>query len=79
MSQIYNLPKIGDVITKVWIYNRTGNDMFDEASECQIFLNGSEESEYRFVCNDIDELEDENVGIYELQEDGTYKQIEDWQ
>jgi hypothetical protein len=72
-----NIIKKGVFVTKVLVWNRTGNESYDESSECQITF--SDGSKIRYECDEVDVLVDQNIGIYELLEDGTYTQIEDWQ
>lgn len=69
--------KKGVTVTKVLVWNKTGNDANDDVSRCE--LKFSDGSSLSYECEDVDELEDEHKGIYKLMDDGTYKQIEDWE
>lgn len=67
--------KPGVSITKVLVWNRCGGED-DESSDCELTF--SDGTSVMYECDDVDELEKENEGIYELQPDGTYVQVEDW-
>ena len=69
--------KKGSVVVKTLIWNMVGNDEHDDISECELTFNDG--STIRYECDDITELENEHRGIYELLEDGTYTQVEDWE
>ncbi len=71
--------KKSSVVTKTLIWNRCGGngDSDDGISECELSFNDAPNIKY--ICDDIDELENEHIGIYELLEDGTYIQVEDWE
>lgn len=72
-----NVLKPGSTVVKTLIWNITENEVGFEVSECELtFHNGIV---IKYECKDIEELKDENVGIYELLIDGVYKQIEDWE
>ena len=53
------------VVVKSLIWNRTGDhlDIDDEASVCELTF--SDGSKITYVCEDVDELENEPKGIYE--------------
>jgi hypothetical protein len=69
--------KKGLTITKVLICNKIKNESGYDGSACQLTFNDG--SKITYECPDIDELENEHKGIYELLENGTYTQIEDWE
>ena len=69
--------KKGLTITKVRVWNKIESEAGYEVSLCELTF--SDGTKLRYECSDVYELEDKNMGIYELLEDGTYKQIEDWQ
>lgn len=69
--------KPGVIVTKVLIWNKVESDYHNEPSECELTF--SDGSVVNYGINDVDELEDQNKGIYELLPDGTYIQIEDWE
>lgn len=69
--------KRGLIITKVLIWNKVENSMGNECNVCKLTFNNG--STLKYECDFIEELEDENAGIYELQDDGTYIQIENWE
>lgn len=54
-----------------------GNEAHDDISECELTFNDG--STIMYECDDVAELENEHKGIYELLEDGTYLQVEDWE
>lgn len=64
-------------VTKVLVWNKVENEQGYDNTICEVvFDNGSKIS---YECADIEELEDENMGIYKLLEDGSYEQVEDWE
>jgi len=69
--------KKGLTVTKVLIWNNIENEAGYDVSECELTF--SDGTTLKYECNGVDELEDKNKGIYELLEDGTYVQIEDWE
>jgi len=69
--------KKGLTVTKVQVWNKIENEAREEVSKCELTF--SDGSQLMYECSDVDELKDENIGIYELLEDGTYIQIEDWE
>lgn len=77
IRKIMSVIKKGVTVTKVCIWNRIENEAGYEVSECELTF--SDGSKIKYECDDIDLLYNENVGIYELLDDGTYKQIEDWE
>ena len=72
-----NVIKKGVTVTKVLVWNKVENRCGDEVSECELTF--SDGSKLRYECDDVNELYNENVGIYELLDGGTYNQIEDWE
>ena len=72
-----NVIKKGLVVTKVLVWNKVENEDSYEVSECKLTF--SDGSTLNYECNDVDELENEHKGIYELLDDGTYIQVEDWE
>lgn len=67
----------GVLVTKVLVWNKVDSESGDEVSECQITF--SDGSFLNYECDDAPELENEHRGIYELLDDGTYLQLEDWE
>ena len=65
----------GSIVTKVLIWNKVNDD--NDLYQCELTFNCGSKLEYS--CDNVDVLENENKGIYELLEDGTYIQIEDWE
>lgn len=68
--------KKGLTVTKVLVWNRVGDEDCD-CSRCELTF--SDGSGLTYECEDVEELENENKGIYELLDDGTYLQVEDWE
>ena len=66
--------KKGLTVTKVLVWNRTTEN---DTSECELTF--SDGSTLTYECKDVYELDDDHIGIYELLEDGTYRQVEDWE
>lgn len=71
--------KPGLTIIKTLVYNRTGNDADEDASGCRLSFSNNSDDDMVYDIDSVEELENENAGIYELLSDGTYKQIEDWE
>jgi hypothetical protein len=69
--------KKGLTVTRVLIWNKVENEAGYDVSECELTFNDG--SRLMYEIDDVDELESENKGIYELQDDGSYIQIEDWE
>jgi hypothetical protein len=69
--------KKGLIVTKVLVWNKVENEAGYDVSKCELTFNDG--SKLKYECDDVDELEDENKGIYELLDDGTYIQVEDWE
>lgn len=69
--------KKGLSITKVIVWNKTGTEAYDEATQCELTF--SDGSSIMYECKEINELKNQNKGIYELLDDGTYIQIENWE
>ena len=69
--------KKGLVITKVLVWTKVENEAGYDVSECELTF--SDGSKLSYECSDVDELENEHKGIYELLDDGTYIQVEDWE
>jgi len=72
-----NVLKKGITITKVLIWNKVENNEGYIVSECELSFNDGTQLHYE--CNCVEELESQNIGIYELLEDGSYIQVEDWE
>jgi hypothetical protein len=68
--------KKGLTVTKVLVYNHKDHDTNYDLFECELTFNDG--SQLNYECDYVDELENENRGIYELLDDGTYIMIEDW-
>lgn len=68
--------KKGLTITKVLVWNKIENEDGYEVSECELTF--SDGTQLHYECSNVNELENKNTGIYELLDDGTYIQIEDW-
>lgn len=66
--------KKGISVVRTYIYNRTGED---QESECELTF--SDGSMLTYEIDEVDELYEDNIGIYELNEDDSYTQIEDWE
>jgi hypothetical protein len=69
--------KVGSKVIKVLIFNKVQSESGYDVSECKLTF--SDGSTLTYECDDLDELENENMGLYEILEDGTYIQIEDWE
>ena len=69
--------KKGLTVTKVLVWNRIDNEQGYVISECELTF--SDGTKLRYECKDVDELKNKNIGIYELLDDGTYFQIENWE
>ena len=69
--------KPGAKIIKTLIWYNVENDAGWEVNRCELKFNNGAKLTYE--CYDIPELLDKHKGIYELLEDGTYIQIEDWE
>jgi hypothetical protein len=69
--------KKGLIVTKVLVWNKVENEAGYDISECELTFNDG--STLNYECDDVDELENEHKGIYELLDDGTYIQVEDWE
>lgn len=69
--------KVGSKVIKVLIWNKVESEAGYDVSECELTF--SDGYTLKYECDDLDELENENMGIYEILEDGTYIQIEDWE
>lgn len=76
-----NIIKKGVFVTKVLVCNRIRNESLGTTNRRFIIsmITFSDGSEIEYKCDEVDVLVDKNIGIYELLEDGTYTQIEDWQ
>lgn len=69
--------KKGSYVIKTLVYNRTGENL---ESECEITFNDGTLLNYEICNTDIEEIfYDLNIGIYELNDDGSYTQIENWE
>jgi len=62
-------------VVKTIIFNRIDNEFDEEETECELTFNDG--TTIRYKCK-VEKLEKEQVGIYELLEDGNYKLIEEW-
>lgn len=67
----------GLTIIKTLVWNKVPSDYGGKGSECELTFNDG--STLTYDCRNVAELKDKNSGIYELQDDGTYIQIEDWE
>ena len=59
------------------MWNKVENEAGYDVSECELTFNNG--SILNYECKDVDELKNEHKGIYELLDDGTYIQVEDWE
>lgn len=69
--------KSGLTVIKSLIWNKVESESGYDVTECEITFN--DKSSIKYECDDIEDLEDKNMGIYELLPDGSYIQIEDWE